>query len=618
MKSFLQKKICPHLVLSAFILIAIAFPACSLLNSNSVDEGASISVILPRKNDRAYFTKEEAASYAVRLCKEDGEIYREKNPVLEETVEFENIPFGKYRVIVKALSAQNKTVASGKSELIELDSPEAVTVAIQLILNQYFNITYELDGGTNSPDNPSIYTMDEEVVLSAPEKDMYYFDGWFTEGTFQNQVESIAMESTGDLTLYARWELKLEFFESVPTSGRYLVTSAGDLKKISEWANGGTVTFSGVTFELANDIALSPDETWKSIGYGNNGDAGTSHAFMGTFDGAGHEISGLKIDATSVGGTQNTYPAFFGCVSGGTVKNLTLRGTSVLAGFVGFLTNGAKIDNCINYIDVNASRSNSGGFVSSYYKGYVTNCVNYGTITSTGSYVGGIAGDNNTGFSSGDSYIANCTNYGDVTSAVITGGIIGYNHIAVYNCKNYGKIKSTATNTPSDANGTGGIAGTAYTKEGIDLIVNCLNMGEVSAVANVGGICGGFGGSWVENSNTIEGKIMNCVNLGSVSISSGSSTVYGGMAGICYNNSNNEYKFSIESSFTLTGKCAQTLGREASGSNVLTMTNTASEFTEAEIASVVSQLNSWASSNSPAASGSSYKTWKVSGSTISF
>ncbi|MCQ2249060.1 MAG: InlB B-repeat-containing protein [Treponema sp.] len=612
MKSFLQKKICPHLVLSAFILIAIAFPSCSLLNSNSVDEGASISVILPSKNDRAYFTKEEAASYAVRLCKEDGEIYREKNPVLEETVEFENIPFGKYQVTVKALSAQNKTVASGKSELIELNSPEAVTVAIQLILNQYFNITYELDGGTNSPDNPSIYTMDEEVVLSAPEKDMYYFDGWFTEGTFQNQVESIAMESTGDLTLYARWQLKLEFFESVPTSGRYLVTSVGDLKKISEWANGGTVTFSGVTFELANDIALSPDETWKSIGYGYNG-IGSGNGFKGTFDGAGHEISGLKIDTTSVDGSYNK-PAFFGCVSGGTVKNLTLRGTSVLAGFVGFFADGAKIDNCINYVDITTSKSGSGGFVGAYSKGYVTNCVNYGTITSTSSIAGGIAGDVNSSYSQGDSYIANCTNYGDVTATDETGGIIGFSRIAVYNCKNYGKI----TSTDSDADGTGGIAGTAYTRDDIKLIANCLNMGEISGKGNVGGICGGLGGSWNSNNNYIvKCNIVNSVNFGNVSISSGSSTVYGGIAGICYGDEYNTFTFDIENSFTLTGKCPNTVGQEANDGNKTT-TNNATFFDEAEIASVVSQLNSWASSNSPAASGRSYSTWKVSGSTISF
>ncbi len=615
MKSFLQKKICPHLVLSAFILIAIAFPSCSLLSSGSVDEGGSVRVVLPAKSDRAFFTREDAASYSILLLTEKGDTYRQANPTSDDTVEFENIPFGKYMVLVRALSADSKTVAIGQSEFFDVNSSDAVTVAIKLFLNQYFNITYILDGGTNSPSNPNMYTFDEEVVLDVPEKDMYYFDGWFKEETFQNQVESIAMGSTGDLTLYAKWQLKLEYRDTVPTSGRYLVTSANDLKKISEWANGGaTVTFSGVTFELANDIALSPDETWKSIGYGNNGTAGTSHGFKGTFDGAGHEISGLKIEDNSVE-VDNCIPAFFGCVSAGTVKNLTLRGTSVLAGFVGFFADGAKIDNCINYIDITTSKSGSGGFVGAYSKGYVTNCENYGTITSTSSIAGGIAGDNNTGYSSGDSYIANCTNYGDVTSTVVTGGIVGHNHIAVYNCKNYGKIESTAS--PSDAKGTGGIAGTAYTKEGIDLIVNCLNMGEISGIANVGGICGGLGGGWVENSATIEGKIMNCVNLGSVSISSGSSTVYGGMAGICYGNDNNTYVFTIESSFTLTGKCPNTVGQEASGTNK-TMTNTASEFSESQIASVVTRLNQWASSHEPAASGRSYSTWKVSGSTISF
>ena len=45
-----------------------------------------------------------------------------------------------------------------------------------------YNISYELDGGVNSDDNPSTYTPDDQIVLSAPVKLGYTFIGWSDDG----------------------------------------------------------------------------------------------------------------------------------------------------------------------------------------------------------------------------------------------------------------------------------------------------------------------------------------------------------------------------------------------------------------------------------------------------
>ena len=41
-----------------------------------------------------------------------------------------------------------------------------------------FNITYELNGGTNSAKNPDTYKTGEIITLDYPEKADYMFAGW--------------------------------------------------------------------------------------------------------------------------------------------------------------------------------------------------------------------------------------------------------------------------------------------------------------------------------------------------------------------------------------------------------------------------------------------------------
>ncbi len=70
-------------------------------------------------------------------------------------------------------------------------------------------ITYELDGGKNSPNNPSGYTSATDFVLEAPEKDGYDFQGWYTDSLFKNRITRIADSTTTgvDMTLYAKWSI---------------------------------------------------------------------------------------------------------------------------------------------------------------------------------------------------------------------------------------------------------------------------------------------------------------------------------------------------------------------------------------------------------------------------
>ncbi len=64
------------------------------------------------------------------------------------------------------------------------------------------HITYDLDGGVNASGNPETLKYSETVVLQAPEKRGYCFDGWYLNGKKVTELIEIDAEN---ITLTARW-----------------------------------------------------------------------------------------------------------------------------------------------------------------------------------------------------------------------------------------------------------------------------------------------------------------------------------------------------------------------------------------------------------------------------
>ena len=74
-----------------------------------------------------------------------------------------------------------------------------------------YTITYELDGGTNAPENPESYNVESETItLKDPVKTGYTFAGWYKDGEFTDEITEIAQGSTGNITLYAKWVTDIE------------------------------------------------------------------------------------------------------------------------------------------------------------------------------------------------------------------------------------------------------------------------------------------------------------------------------------------------------------------------------------------------------------------------
>ena len=89
-----------------------------------------------------------------------------------------------------------------------------VTAGCNLVFYAKYNavsykINYVLDGGVNAEANPDTYTMDDlSLELAAPSKDGYNFLGWYLDANCTEQVTSLSKDLIGDISVYAKWEVK--------------------------------------------------------------------------------------------------------------------------------------------------------------------------------------------------------------------------------------------------------------------------------------------------------------------------------------------------------------------------------------------------------------------------
>ena len=235
--------------------------------------------------------------------------------------------------------------------------------------------------------------------------------------------------------------------QTKPSSGAgtkenpYQISTADELRWFAGLVNGtltdGTAKNTAACAVLTTNIDLGGAD-WTPIG-------SKSNRYTGTFDGAGHTISNLKVDNSSA-----DYQGFVGYLgSGGAIQNLTLDESCSVTGsyYVGGICgrNYGTIKNCYNSASVSGSMY-VGGVCGSSASGTITNCANGGAVTD-GDYVGGVCGYN---FST----IKNCYNTGTVSGAWYVGGVCGYNRSTIESCYNTGTVGGSSY--------VGGVCGLNY------------------------------------------------------------------------------------------------------------------------------------------------------------
>ena len=97
----------------------------------------------------------------------------------------------------------NKTEYKGGTYPLQSD----LTLTASWQLTPYI-ITYHLDNGTNSNNNPETYTINDAVSLSNPTKTGYSFVGLYNDSELTDSITVIEQGSTENIDIYAKWTIE--------------------------------------------------------------------------------------------------------------------------------------------------------------------------------------------------------------------------------------------------------------------------------------------------------------------------------------------------------------------------------------------------------------------------
>ncbi len=243
------------------------------------------------------------------------------------------------------------------------------------------------------------------------------------------------------------------------SGGVYQIATAEHLAWFANAVNNGTTTIKAV---LTADIELnSPGSTeneWTPIGT-------TEHPFEGTFDGAGHTISGVYINTTG------SNVGLFGKINNTADEGKT---ESVAPEFI--VSKKTILIKNLRVIDSDITgHQNVGGIVGNSDGAGIKDCYFEGNVTGTYNSVGAIVG-----LANSETVVNQCQTTGTVTGEQRTGGVVGYANGNSVVSKCYSNANVTGTRN------VGGIVGTL---SGASL-VGCFFRGNVTADNRVGGIIG--------------------------------------------------------------------------------------------------------------------------------
>jgi len=279
------------------------------------------------------------------------------------------------------------------------------------------------------------------------EKNLTDIDAYVMTGLDFNQYWIARKDKTPILKSFAKANEALKITSDIvradtswydASASEYEISTANEFYGFAKLSQ--SINFAGKTVKLTKDISLNSlkaGETAKDLATKESVNQwmpiGKALAFEGTFDGQGHEITGLYVNETT------DYAGLFG-QSKGLIKNVSLKDSYVVgsgnmvgsivgfaAGNVESIYSNAIVENAAT-LDI-AKEFESGGIVGRFGSGStatISNCWFDGTISSNNRNCGGIVGR----IALGTKTVENCLNTKTVKSAVTgtavwAGGIVG-------------------------------------------------------------------------------------------------------------------------------------------------------------------------------------------------
>ena len=133
-----------------------------------------------------------------------------------------------------------------------------------------YNITYELNGGTNHASNPKTYNITQEITLQDPTYIGHIFAGWYANAELTGDaILSISAGSTGAKTFYAKWEIgtyeiTLDLQQGTGGTQTISATFGSEMPAITTPTREGYL-FNGYYDQIGGKGTKYYDETGKNI-----------------------------------------------------------------------------------------------------------------------------------------------------------------------------------------------------------------------------------------------------------------------------------------------------------------------------------------------------------------
>ena len=382
---------------------------------------------------------------------------------------------------------------------------------------------------------------DNGVVWKAPEGNCLFVDPTLANTACSNNAIQPALQPLcGDFvtvaaTLNGDTIKTVTLLRSVAMPHDTLtVDNLDDLKTLRDGVNTGKAFpyksyevpryADGVTFKLTTDLDMQSESPWAPIGSVFSGSR-----FAGHFLGGGHTIDNLSLDdATPYIYKNANVGGLFGMLSGEvrdlTFTNLHANSTTIVAGAVCALMNGATIENCIVKGHIETSRSSNNYAISGtaglagaslttrdqdfnfFCRDTIRNCVNYADIITHVGRGANIASHSVGGIIGHGGVVIDCANAGDISGGSECGyiGGIGGDMTSALRCFNTGRV--TIAEAPQAIDYfVGGVVGK---NEYDSTIMYCYNAGTVdgSDRSPVGGIVGYGAPRYCYMTNTVTGR----------------------------------------------------------------------------------------------------------------
>lgn len=318
--------------------------------------------------------------------------------------------------------------------------------------------------------------------------------------------------------------------ETEVPSGYIGIYSAEDLDNVRNNLSGRYI--------LMNDIDLTEDTAEGGVFF-NNGTGWEpigieTTPFIGTFNGNGYKITGLKI---SIQSSQFIYAGLFGYAKNATITNVGLEGNSIYA------------EN--TSLDSTTSNVYAGGIVGYGYNVTITNSSNSGHVSAESlfnGYAGGISGYVESSYNL-FSTVSDSYNNGAVYAKTAAGGIAG----KTYRTK-VSNVYNKGTFTDQASGYTGGIVGDLSSNSSI---TNAYNIGNINFRSLGGGIAGRSSASSISYSNN-QGELSSTVS------SSNGGGIVGSASSSTISNSYNHGKISSSAQYSKGGGIAGYLNSNSS------------------------------------------------------